>query len=74
MEIDEDGDDLGAPEITGNIVATLTRPQSEQSRAAARPADEIDLRKPVSIFSGLVTDAMADLADRGLLNGVVTAA
>ncbi len=105
VEIDEDGYDLGAPEITGNIVATLTRPRSEQSRAAARPADEIDLRigalvaslvpdnatlqfgpggigegiaralrKPVSIFSGLVTDAMADLADRGLLNGVVTAA
>lgn len=105
VEIDEDGYDLGAPEITGNIVATLTRPRSEPSRAAARPADEIDLRigalvatlvpdnatlqfgpggigegiaralrKPVSIFSGLVTDAMAELADRGLLNGVVTAA
>jgi acyl-CoA hydrolase len=104
-EIDEDGYDLGAPEITGNVVATLTRPHSEPLRAAARLADGIDLRiaapvaslvpddatlqfgpggigegiaralrKPVSIFSGLVTDAMADLANRGLLNGVATAA
>jgi acyl-CoA hydrolase len=105
VEIDETGYDLGGPEITGNVVATLTRPSSEPLRAAARPADDVDFRigelvaslvpddatlqfgpggigegivraldKPVSIFSGLVTDAMADLADRGLLNGVVTAA
>jgi hypothetical protein len=105
VEIDEDGYDLGAPEIAGNVVATLTRPHVVPTRATARPADDIDLRigalvaslvpddatlqfgpggigegiaralrKPVSIFSGLVTDAMADLADRGLLNGVVTAA
>jgi acyl-CoA hydrolase len=105
VEIDEAGYDLGAPEISGNVVATLTRPRSEPAKVAARPADEVDLRigalvaslvpddatlqfgpggigegiaralrKPVSIFSGLVTDAMADLADRGLLTGAVTAA
>ena len=32
------------------------------------------LTKPISIHSGLVTDAMADIAERGLLNGVVTGA
>jgi acyl-CoA hydrolase len=99
VEVDEHGADLGAPLIEGNIVATIARPGAPTAAAAAaRPADELDLRigelvasllpeaptlqfgpggigegiarslgRPVSIWSGLVTDAMAELHDRGLL-------
>jgi acyl-CoA hydrolase len=105
IEVDEDGFDFGGPDIPGNIVATIARPQAAQvAESAARPADAIDLRiganvaslvpdgatlqfgpggvgegiclaldRPVSIWSGLVTDAMAGLAPRGLLAGKVTA-
>ena len=105
VEVDEDGDDFGGPEIPGNIVATIPRPAGvEDGDVVARTADEIDLRiganvvsllpaeptlqfgpggigegivraldRPVGIWSGLVTDAMAELAGRGLLRGRITA-
>jgi acyl-CoA hydrolase len=105
VEIDESAHDLGGPEITGNIVATLTRPAADLPAVVARAADDVDLRigalvasllpdeptlqfgpggigegiaralkRPVSIWSGLVTDTMAALADSGLLRGPITAA
>ena len=113
VEIDDDGADLGAPEIPGAIVATTPRsaaaPDAPAAAAvaavASRPADEIDLRigalvatmlpeaptlqfgpggvgagiakaldRPVHIWSGLVTDEMAELHGRGLLLGPVVAA
>jgi acyl-CoA hydrolase len=105
VELDDEGTDLGGPEIPGNVVATLARPGHDATPAvAARLADETDLRiganvvsllpddptlqfgpggigegiasaldRPVGIWSGLVTDAMAELAPRGLLRGRVTA-
>ncbi len=106
VEIDEDGDDVGAPEIAGNVVATVPRPSAPGSGpASSRPADDTDLRigalvaslfpeeptlqfgpggigegiaraitVPVSVWSGLVTDAVADLHRRGLLLAPVVAA
>ena len=106
VEIDDDGVDLGAPLIEGNIVATVSRPPAPATPpAASRPADEIDLRigtlvtsllpdgatlqfgpggigegiarsldRPVRIWSGLVTDAMAEIHERGLLLSPVVAA
>ncbi len=106
VEIDEDGDDLGAPLIEGNVVATTARARFDSDSAArSRPADEIDLRigalvasllpdqptlqfgpggigegiaraieRPVRIWSGLVTESMAALHDRGLLLDPVVAA
>lgn len=106
VEVDEQAPDLGAPEITGNIVAVVPRPPAPgKAPAASRPADEVDLRigalveslmpdeptlqfgpggigegiaralrRPVRIWSGLVTDSMAELADRGLLLEPITAA
>ncbi|MGD9700988.1 MAG: acetyl-CoA hydrolase/transferase C-terminal domain-containing protein [Acidimicrobiia bacterium] len=105
VEVDDDGIDLGGPEIIGSIVATVPRPPSASTAAASRPADEIDLRigalvasllpdeptlqfgpggvgegiaraltRPVHIWSGLVTDQMAELHSRGLLLGPVVAA
>ena len=106
VEVDPDGVDLGAPEITGNIVATVTRPPGfGVATAASRPADQIDLhigalvssllpdeptlqfgpggigegialalRRPVRIWSGLVTESMAGLHQRGLLLEPVVAA
>ncbi len=99
VEVNEDGEDLGAPLIVGNIVATVPRPPAPpEAPAAQRPGDAIDaqigahvvsllphdatlqfgpggigeaiansLTEPVRIWSGLVTDAMATLADRDLL-------
>jgi acyl-CoA hydrolase len=106
VEVDPDGIDLGAPEIPGNIVATVTRPRAlGVATAASRPADDIDvhigalvasllpdeptlqfgpggigegialaLRRPVRIWSGLVTESMAGLHQRGLLLEPVVAA
>src|SRR5690606_2574202 len=105
VEIDDDGADLGAPEIVGNVVATVPRPAAPAHPAASsRPADAVDLRigalvaalrpdeptlqfgpggigegiaravgRPVRIWSGLVTDAMAGLHVRGLLLDPVVA-
>jgi acyl-CoA hydrolase len=98
--------DLGAPEIVGNIVATVARsPASGAMPTASRPADAVDLTigrlvisllpdeptlqfgpggigegiarsldRPVRIWSGLVTDSMAELHDRGLLLEPIVAA
>jgi acyl-CoA hydrolase len=106
VEVDDDGVDLGAPLIAGNIVATIERPRlptAEQS--TSRPADPVDLQigtlvaslipddamlqfgpggigegiarsldRPVRIWSGLVTDAMADVHERGYLQAPLVAA
>lgn len=106
VEVDDEGLDLGGPDITGNIVATAARPgRGVQPPALSRTADELDLRigtrvasivpddaslqfgpgavgegiarvleRPVRIWSGLVTDAMAELHDRGLLLAPAVAA
>ncbi len=101
-----EGLDLGGPEILGNIVATVPRPQRvSDAPARSRPADDVDMRigglvaallpddptlqfgpggvgegivrslsKPVRIWSGLVTDDMAQLFASDLLTGNATAA
>ena len=106
VEVDEEGDDFGAPEIDGNVVAAVPRPPAPASApAASRPADDLDLgigalvasllpedatlqfgpggigegiaraiERPVRIWSGLVTDPMAELHRRGLLLAPVVAA
>jgi acyl-CoA hydrolase len=106
VEVDEEGDDLGAPEIAGNVVATVPRPPAPVSApATSRPADDVDLRigalvasllpddatlqfgpggigegvaraieRPVRIWSGLVTDSVADLYQRELLLAPAVAA
>lgn len=106
VEVDDEQDDLGAPEIQGNVVTTVPRPAAPDSPpAVSRSADEIDLRigalvasllpdeptlqfgpggigegiaralrRPVRIWSGLVTDSMADLHGRDLLLAPVVAA
>jgi acyl-CoA hydrolase len=106
VEVDDDGTDLGAPLIEGDVVATVRRPPAPTtSPAASRPADDTDLRigalvasllpddptlqfgpggigegiarsldRPVTIRSGLVTDAMAEIHERGLLLAPVVAA
>ncbi len=106
VELDDDGADLGAPEIVGQVVATVPRPVAPALRtASSRPADAVDLRigelvaallpdeptlqfgpggigegiaravtRPVRIWSGLVTDAMARLHARALLLDPVVAA
>jgi len=105
IEIDDEGVDLGAPLISGNIVATITRPTlpaAEQS--TSRPADDVDLQigilvaslipddatlqfgpggigegiarsldRPVRVWSGLVTDAMAGIHERGYLQAPLVA-
>jgi acyl-CoA hydrolase len=105
VEVDDDAPDLGAPEIPGNIVATIARPPGRAGAdVVARSADDTDLRiganvvsllpdeptlqfgpggigegiaraldRPVAIWSGLMTDAMAELAQRGLLRDRATA-
>lgn len=106
VEVDDDGTDLGAPLIDGDVVATVRRPPAPTtSPAASRPADDTDLGigalvasllpddptlqfgpggigegiarsldRPVTIRSGLVTDAMAEIHERGLLLAPVVAA
>jgi acyl-CoA hydrolase len=107
VEVDEDeGGDFGAPEIGGNVVATVARPPAPASApAVSRPADDVDRRigalvasllpedatlqfgpggigegiaraieRPVRIWSGLVTDSMAELHQCGLLLAPVVAA
>lgn len=106
VEVDEDGFDLGGPEIAGNIVATISRPAaSGAAPAASRAPDDVDrtigrlvasllpdeptlqfgpggigeaiagaIDRPVRIWSGLVTEAMAELNERGLLLAPIVAA
>ncbi len=106
VEVDARGDDLGAPEIDGNVVATVPRPPAPDSPpAASRPAEDVDLRigtlvtsllsedatlqfgpggiaegiaraieQPLRIWSGVVTDPVADLHRRGLLLAPAVAA
>ncbi|HKA03193.1 MAG TPA: acetyl-CoA hydrolase/transferase C-terminal domain-containing protein [Acidimicrobiales bacterium] len=104
VEVDEDGDDLGGPEIEGNVVAVVPRPAAAAPRLAPRRPEPVDLAigrnvasvlpdeptlqlgpggiaeaivasldRPVRIWSGLITDTMAELADRQLLVGTATA-
>jgi acyl-CoA hydrolase len=104
VEVDDEGDDLGAPEIPGEIAAIVPRTATTGPSSAPRRPDAVDLAigvrvvsllpdlptlqlgpggiaeavvarldRPVRIWSGLVTDSMAELADRGLLVGTATA-
>jgi acyl-CoA hydrolase len=97
VEIDEDGDDIGAPPITCEIARTVTARRPITAPAPSR-ASEIDLviadhviallprdatlqfgpgaladvvvrtiETPVGVWSGLLTDAVGELAARGLL-------
>jgi acyl-CoA hydrolase len=103
VEIDESAIDVGAPDIDGNIVATITR-DGGPITTAPRRNDDVDraigrtvaallpddatiqlgpggiaeavvanLDRPVHVFSGLLTESAAELAERGLLAGTVTA-
>lgn len=106
VEVDETGEDLGAPLIEGDIVATIDRPAaSDPTPVSSRPANDVDLAigesvasilpdgatlqfgpggigegiarsitHPVRLWTGLLTDTMAALADRELLRGVAVAA
>jgi acyl-CoA hydrolase len=106
LEIDEGREDLGGPDVVGNIVATVPRlAVAGDPAVVSRAADELDLRigalvvsllpddatlqfgpggigegiaraldRPVGIWSGLVTDAIAKLHDRGLLSAPAVAA
>jgi len=100
VEVDEQGFDFGADEITGNIVATAPRRAGQAIPVAGRTPDEVDRRigarvaalvpadstlqfgpggigeaivsaidRPVRIWSGLVTDAVAQLHADGHLAG-----
>jgi acyl-CoA hydrolase len=98
VEVDEHGRDLGGPEVEGEIVAVVARPEGTAAPLLQRPADDVDLRigalvaslvpegatlqfgpggigegivtalgRSVRIRSGIITDAMAQLHERGLL-------
>lgn len=100
VEVDEQGRDLGGPDVDGEIAAVVPRPGGTPRPTAQRPADDVDLRigalvaslvpdgatlqfgpggigegivtaldRPVHIRSGIITDAMARLHERGLLLG-----
>lgn len=69
------GPDATDLEIGRHVVAALPDdPTLQLGPGGVAEGIVASLDRPVGIWSGLVTDAMADLADRGLLRGQVTAA
>lgn len=105
LEVDEDGVDLGGPDVGGDVAAVVQRPSDDRPATTPRPADDIDLRigdlvasllpddatlqfgpggvgegiaraldRPVKIWSGLCTEAVATLHERDLLAAPVVAA
>lgn len=74
VEIDEDGDDLGAPLIEGNIVATTTRPPaSHESAKKSRAADEIDLAIGALVASLLPDEPTLEFGPGGIGEGIARA-
>ena len=97
VEVADDGVDLGAPAIEGNVVATIPRaggcppvslraPDEVDRRIAARVVELLpddatlqfglgavpdaiaaSIDRPVHLWTGLLTDAMAGMHERGVL-------
>lgn len=76
VEVDDHGDDLGAPEIPGTIVATTPRPAAATgapAAAASRPADEIDLRIGALVASILPETPTLQFGPGGVGEGIASA-
>ena len=74
VEVDEDGADLGAPLIEGNVVATVSRPPVEVARVAdGRAADAVDLAIGERVCRLLPDDATLQFGPGGIGEGIVRA-
>lgn len=67
VELDEAGEDLGAPAIVGNIVAIVPRPPAPpEAPAAQRPGDAIDAQIGAHVVSLLPHDATLQFGPGGI--------
>ena len=75
VEVDDDGDDLGAPEIPGTIVSTTSRSATPTGApaAASRPADEIDVRIGELVASILPHAPTLQFGPGGVSEGIAKA-
>jgi len=76
VEVDEDGADLGAPPIEGNVVATVPRvhaPVGVGRVANARPADALDLSIGERVCGLLPHGATLQFGPGGIGEGIVRA-
>jgi acyl-CoA hydrolase len=74
VEIDDDGVDLGGPEIVGNIVATLDRPKSDNDAPiVSRPADEVDLAIGAQVAALLPDEPTLQFGPGGIGEGIARA-
>lgn len=72
VEIDEEGVDLGAPPIEGNIVAAVPRPPAQgDPPRTGRPADEIDLAIGAAVVSLLPDEPTLEFGPGGIGEGIV---
>jgi hypothetical protein len=72
LEVDEEGDDLGGPEIVAHIAATLPRPRG-RATVRPRPADDIDLAIGATVSSLVPDDATLQFGPGGIGEGVARA-
>jgi hypothetical protein len=72
LEVDEEGDDLGGPEIVARIAATLPRPRG-RATVRPRPADDIDLAIGATVSSLVPDDATLQFGPGGIGEGVARA-
>jgi acyl-CoA hydrolase len=76
VEVDEDGVDLGAPLIEGNVVATVPRvdaPAGVGRVASGRPADAVDLSIGERVCGLVPHDATLQFGPGGIGEGIVRA-
>jgi acyl-CoA hydrolase len=76
VEVDEDGVDLGAPLIEGNVVATVSRAQAPievAPVASARAAEAVDLSIGERVCSLLPDGATLQFGPGGIGEGIVRA-
>jgi len=67
VEVLDDADDMGAPPIVGNIVATVARPPAPaEAPAAQRPGDDVDTRIGAHVVSLLPPDATLQFGPGGI--------
>jgi acyl-CoA hydrolase len=73
VEVDEEGIDLGGPEIPGNIVSTITRPRFSDGYPLPRPPGAIDRRIAEHVISVLPRHPILQFGPGGVAEAIMAA-
>ena len=73
IEVDEDGRDLGGPDVDGDVVAVVPRQRIDVPPAAQRPADEVDLAIGAHVAALVPEGATLQFGPGGIGEGIARA-